>query len=279
MWWAYYRPSEEALYLDEARLLLRGEETMITGDYDFLKNLASLNVCAQHKTELVVAWHGKERTWVLRCGLDHHPDAITRQPSLAGLYRQGEELPGHIEDKVKKGIRRRTMQPSKHPRVNEFAMVPQTDLGTGELLLPEVIKALVDYALKYHLDPVRGHVVLMYSKPYITIDGYLYHANRSRVPYTLQSRPMTTLELDQYKIGVTDHGWLSKVILTDTSDEFTGTGIVTYEEMTAKSVRDASKLRSPVVAAHPWQLAQKRAEWQALRRAFPIGETEEKKED
>ncbi|MBA7580553.1 hypothetical protein ES708_22446 [subsurface metagenome] len=58
-----------------------------------------------------------------------------------------------------------------------------------------------------------------------------------------------------------------------------GLGIVTREEMEAKSPRDETKLRSPVVAAHPWQLAQKRAEWQALRRGFPIGESEYEKEE
>jgi len=33
-----------------------------------------------------------------------------------------------------------------------------------------------------------------------------------------------------------------------------------------------------LLSIHPWQLAQKRVEWQALRRAFPIGELENKDE-
>ena len=55
---------------------------MITGDHDKLKDIAKFNVCAVHKTPLEVAWYGAEKTWVLRCGHDHYPDAVTRALSL-----------------------------------------------------------------------------------------------------------------------------------------------------------------------------------------------------
>ena len=152
-------------------------------------------------------------------------------------------------------------------------LLPKVDLATGELLRPELMTALVKYAEKYELDPYRNHVVLMYGKPYITIDGYLYHAQQSQKPYALSSRPLTDIERKQYQIEAEDHAWVAEVSFTDTGSTFTGLGIVTQGEMTAKSERNPVQLRSPVVAAHPWQLAQKRAEWQALRRAFPIGES------
>lgn len=252
---------------------------MITGDYDRLQGIAKFNVCAEHHTPLEIAWHSGEKTWVLRCGEGHYPDAVTRQLSLTEQFKMGLEPPEPIKSYIEKGLRRRTMTQSGREQETKFALVPQTDLGTGELLVPEVIKALVNYAHKYDLDPERGHVVLMYGKPYITIDGYLFHAALSGIPYTLESRPLTTSEAKQYKVGPTDHAWLAKVIFTSTGQEFTGLGIVTYEEMTAKSPRDDTKFRSPVVAAHPWQLGQKRAEWQALRRAFPIGEPPPQKEE
>lgn len=252
---------------------------MIKGDYDKLTDLASRNVCSEHGTPLVVAWYGDEKTWVLRCGHDHYPDAITRQLSLTEMYRAGEPLPGHIEDKVKKRIRRQAMEQGKKPTDAKMAMVPQLDLGTGELLIPEVVKSLVTYAEHYALDPYRGHVVLMYGKPYITIDGYLYHAFRCRIPYTLDSRPLGDEELKDYRSPDNAHVWISTVKLTETNQQFVGYGVVTQDEITARSPRDATKLRSPVVAAYPWQLAQKRAEWQALRRAFPIGGVESQKEE
>lgn len=244
---------------------------MIKGDYERLVDLAKHNMCAEHKTPLEVAWYGDEKCWVLRCGEDHYPDAITRQLSLTEEFKIGGELPAHIEDKVKKGMRKRQMQQGKESTEARYWLVPKADLGTGELLLPELLKALVEYARKYDLDPERGHVVLMYGKPYITIDGYLYHANKENIPYSLESRPLDEDELKGFKAKENAHTWLSKVKYIKTGQEFVGYGVVTEEEMTAKSPRDANKLRSPVVAAHPWQLAQKRAEWQALRRAFPIG--------
>lgn len=252
---------------------------MIKGAYDKLKDIAKNNVCAEHKTPLEVAWHSAEKTYALRCGHDHYPDVVTRQLSLTEELKAGAEIPEPIKTNIIKRQRRKAMTQGKQPVENKFALVPSVDFATGELLTRESIEALIYFAEKYHLDPYRGHVVIMYGKPYIGLDGYLYHARQTGKPYTLQSRPMTTEEIKQYKIGETDHAWVAEVSFIDTGSTFTGVGIVTYEEMIAKSPRDPTKLRSPVVAAHPWQLAQKRAEWQALRRAFPIGETKEEEHD
>lgn len=247
---------------------------MIKGDYDKLKDLAKFNQCAEHHTPVVVAWYGPDKCWTLRCGEDHYPDTLTRQLSLTQAYKAGADIPEPIKSNIEKAIRRRQMSQGKQIMPFELEGVPNKDLATGELLYPEQVKALMDYAYKYHLDPSRGHVVLMYGKPYIGLDGYLFHAHQSRRPYMLTSRPMTTQEEKQYKVDKTGHNWLATVTFTENGTTFTGQGIVTYEEMTAKSSRDTTKFRSPVVAAHPWQLAQKRAEWQAMRRAFPIGESQ-----
>ncbi|MBA7587528.1 hypothetical protein ES708_29558 [subsurface metagenome] len=246
---------------------------MITGDYDRLNDLARYNVCAEHKTHLEVAWYQKQ--WTLRCGGGggHYPDAITRQLSLIQEYKAGEELPSFIEDNIIKAQRRRAMTQGKQDQTTKLSLVPQVDLGTGELLLPELVQAIVDYARKYDLDPERGHVILMYGKPYVTIDGYLYHAKQGARPYSLRSRPMEEKEREPFRLGAEDHAWVTELEFTDTGSSFTGIGIVTQEEMTAPSKGKPEQLKSPVVATHPWQMAQKRAEWQALRRAFPIGET------
>jgi len=253
-------------------------DKMIKGDYDRLVELAKFNECADHHSPVVVAWYGPDKCWTLRCGEDHYPDTLTRQLSLTQEYKAGANIPEPIKSNIEKGIRRRQMQQGKELLLQAFEGVPNKDLATGELLTPEKVKALMDYARKYKMDPFRGHVCLMYGKPYFTIDGYLFHARQSGRPYTLKSRPLTTVKEKQYKVGKTDHAWLAELTFLDTGTTLTGLGIVTYEEMTAKSSRDETKLRSPVVAAHPWQLAQKRAEWQVMRRGFPIGETQEREE-
>lgn len=251
---------------------------MLKGNSDYLKDIASTYVCSEHGLPVTVAWHALENSYVLRCGHGEYPEEVTREPSFTELNKQGRLATGPIKDNLERRKREKAMTQEKKPTALTMGGVPATDLGTGELLALEVVKALTEYAEKYELDPCRGHVVLMYGKPYITLDGYYYHAYKSWRQFSVHSRPMSDEERRTYKIEEDDHFWLTSILFGDTNQTFTGIGIVTKDEMTAKSKRDPSKLSSPVVAAHPWQLAQKRAEWQALRRAFPIGETREKED-
>lgn len=251
---------------------------MIKGEYLKLLDLAKWNVCAEHKTPLVVAWHATADSYVLRCGENHYPEAITRQRSLSELARQGEELPEPIKSNIEKRGARKRMENKNSPNAETFAGVPAVDLATGELLSLEILQRLIAWAHDRGLEPTSNHVVIMYGNPYVTIDGYLYHARKSRIHYSLESNPLSEAARKPYKLGEHTHIWLSVCRLIDTGETYSGLGIVTEDEMTATSKRDSTRLRSPVVAAHPWQLAQKRAEWQALRRAFPIGGVESKEE-
>lgn len=226
---------------------------MITGEKEYLDGIVESHVCPEHGKKLTVAWHAGEKSFVIRCGEGHFPEEVTREMTRSEEFKAGT-LPA-----VGKGL----------------DLLPRADLATGELLSPELVRALVAYANKYGLDAYRGHVMLMYGKPYIGLDGYLYHAYKEKIPHQLRSRPLNDEERGTYRIGENDHAWTCEVVLPLTNQSFTGLGVVSQEEMVARSTKKPNQLRSPVVAAHPWQLAQKRAEWQALRRAFPIGETEE----
>ena len=252
---------------------------MIKGEYDYLKALAEINECAEHGTPLVVAVHPTDAQYVLRCGENHYPDTIRRIPSLTEEYKQGTLPSGPVAENVKKRSRQKAMSTNKQLQTSVLGELPKADLATGEMLAPEQVHALMVYARKYALDPYRGHVVIMYGKPYIGLDGYLYHAVSTKKPFRLESRPLTIAERTDYQVQEGDHAWIAYVNINDGEGLFSGLGIVTKEEMEAKSTKHPEQLRSPVVAAHPWQLAQKRAEWQALRRAFPIGETEEEPVD
>ena len=248
---------------------------MIKGEYDYLKALAEVNECAEHGKPLVVATHPVNATYVLRCGEGEYPDRIRHIPSLTEEFKQGTLPDGPIADNILRRSRKQAMSTNKQLQTSVLGDLPRADLATGEMLAPEVVVALTKYAKKYDLDPYRGHVVIMYGKPYIGLDGYLYHANRSGKSYQLNTRPLTANERKTYQVPEGAHAWLATVKFTKASGEFVGLGIVTQAEMEAKSTKHPEQLRSPVVAAHPWQLAQKRAEWQALRRGFPIGESEE----
>jgi len=252
---------------------------MIKGDKEFLDQVVTTHQCPEHPDKaLVVAWH-QDGFYVIRCGGGHFPEEVTRIKSLTQGFREGEELPEPIVSNVKKGLQKRNPHRPSPEIYKELGITPATDLGTGALMSPEEVMLLVGFAKRYELDLFRGHVVLMYGKPYVTLDGYLYHAHMTNVPYQLNSRPFTDSERAASLIEEGDHAWQAEVIKLLSGSRFTGIGIVTKEEMTARSPRDKTKLRSPVVAAHPWQLAQKRAEWQAMRRGFPLGTQDEREEE
>lgn len=248
---------------------------MITGDYDQLAELVRCNVCGGCGGELVVAWYSAEKTYAIRCGEGHYPEQLTRQLSPTQAYKAGEPLPIAVVNNIEKRRRQTKVNTNKGPQGSETALLPGYDLGTGELLSLEAIYNLIAYAIKYSLDIFRGHVVLMYGQPYVTLDGYLFHAKGEGKPYTMSSKPMSKADWELYMVPRGAHAWLCEISLAEGKSTVTGIGIVTAEEMTEESKKKPGHLRSPVVAAHPWQLAQKRAEWQALRRAFPIGEEKE----
>ena len=248
---------------------------MITGKKDELDDIAKNYVCKEDGGYLSVCWDGKLNAHVLHCQHDHIPEEVTRQPTLTEMYKQGQKLPEPVESNIKKGIEKRAARLPQAPKAVTMGGIPTTDLGTGELLTKDTIIALCEYAWTYKLDPARGHVCLMHGKPYITIDGYLYHAHQTGKIFTLASRPLAKEEFSLFQIKEGSHAWMSTVTFAGSGNYVTGLGIVTPEELTDKSKRHPDQLASPVVAAHPWQMAQKRAEWQALRRAFPIGETKE----
>lgn len=248
---------------------------MITGDYEQLKDLIGVNVCAECGGFVSVAWHKDKSCYFIKCGECGECKALTRTLSLTEEHRAGKLPDGPVKDNVEKGMAKRDRKSTTVPVANTMGGVPATDLGTGELLQFEALRSLVDYAHHYELDPGREHVVMMYGKPYVTLDGYLYHAHQVNNPYEMRSRPLTDEERGPYKIDVDDHAWICEIVKTVSGSLHLGIGVVTKEEMEEKSKRNPEQLASPVVARYPWQLAQKRAEWQALRRAFPIGNSRE----
>lgn len=228
---------------------------MITGTSDKLTPVAETHVCAEHGTPLTVAWLKDQNTHVLRCGKGHYPIEVTRAQSLTEAYRSGspEEI-GQLD-----------------PRV------PDRDLETGSKLTPAEISLLLGFAEVSGLDAYRGHVCMMYGRPYPTLEGLEYRARNLKVPYSRTGRPLEDRELLALGYLTEDIGWLSTVTRLDTGEVFEGLGFVTMAERAELSKRDSTKLRSPVVAAKWGNMVVKRAEWQAMTKAFPLGADQEKK--
>ena len=227
---------------------------MITGTKNDLEHILETHCYPEHDNPLAVAWHAQANSYVIRCGAGHYPEELKPVASRTEQFRRGELA------KVDK----------------TFDLLPTEDLGNGQKLDPYTVDGLIEYAKKYSLDAYRGHVYVMYGKPYIGIDGYLYHANQQKIPYQLRSRPLDADERASMQVIEGDLAWKAEITRLDNGSYFMGLGIVTQAEREVMSTKKQDQKRSPVVAAHPWQQAQKRAEWQALRRAFPLGEEETK---
>lgn len=248
---------------------------MITGEYEQLRDIADNSVCAEHKAHLTVAWHKDKNCYYLKCGTCDECKAVVRVESPTELFKRGEPLPGPVEDNVRKGLAKRAAKVPKVPGAVTTFGISAVDLDTGELVPYERLAALVLYARSYGLDPMRGHVALMHGEPYITIDGYLYHAHQQKVHFSLTGRPLRIDEMEAQGYGVGDLGWKSTVTKLDTGEVFEGYGFVKDSELTEMSKKHPDRLRYPVVAEKPGDMVIKRGDWQALRRAFPIGETRE----
>lgn len=222
---------------------------MIKGTSDYLTEIAKSHVCADHNTPVEVAWLATENTYALRCGKDHYPAEVTRIQSLTEAYKAGDpEVLGTLEP-----------------------IIPRSDLATGELLAPHQISNLIAYAERYGLDPYRGHVCLMFGRPYPTIEGLEYHARKTRAPFSVKGRPLTTDELRSLGYQEGDIGYISTVTRTDTGEEAQGLGFITMFEREEMSKKKPDHRRYPVVAEKWGSMVIKRAEWQALRRMFPLG--------
>lgn len=248
---------------------------MITGDYDQLNELVGRHVCAEDNGRLNVAWHKEQSCYYIKCAICGECKGMSEVPSLTQAHKQGLLTEGPVQDNVKKSVQKRAQSLPQSPQAETFQGIPATDLGTGDLIPQQVLQALVSYAKTYGLDPARGHVCLMYGLPYITIDGYFYHAYKEKIALAINVRPLDESERKVYQVNEGDHAWVCNIVRGNDFTKFTGIGIVTKAEMEEESKKKPGHLRSPIVAAHPWQLAQKRAEHQALRRAFPIGESQE----
>ena len=247
---------------------------MITGKKEELDSISKTHRCREHDNPLQVAWNKGADCYAIRCGAGHFPEEVMRIPTLTEELKQDILPGGEIAERVKQGAERRAAQRAPGMSTPALGLMTVTDLGTGERLTLAHLELAVNYAKSCDLDIKLGHVCLYHGKPYPTIDGYLYHAHRANKPFKMLSRPLGTEERTTYQVGELDYAWECNIYLVATGEQFSGIGIITNEERTAKSKRNPEQFAAPVVAAKPWQMAQKRAERQALRRAFPLGAAE-----
>ncbi len=86
------------------------------------------------------------------------------------------------------------------------------------------------------------------------------------------TRPLNSVERIDYQVPNNAHAWVAEAWLGVTKLPTTGLGIVTQEEINEKSTKKPTEFRAPIARSHPQRMAEKRAEWQLLRKLVPLEE-------
>lgn len=238
--------------------------------YDEAKITAQGSVCGVCGGLLVVVRGAAAGEWVAACAKDR---SHTGYRSIGAQRALEDKQPPPSEElrkleQIEAEARVARAEAEGIPR-----LIPRqirADLSTGEVINAAQARLLMEYAYQYGLDPFRGHVCLMHGEPYISFEGYCYWASRQHEPYSLVSSPMSTAERELYQVPEGSYAWLARCKRGTLLEPMLGLGIVTREEIEERSAKNPQQWRSPVVHNHPQQQAQKRAEWQAIKRAFPL---------
>jgi len=232
-------------------------------EYDQLKAMLDTHCCAQCEKPLALVWDSSTSAHALVCGTDrnHAGYKTIESPGQAVARGKGDKALGQGAQKDME----KALAKAAHP----LSLLAKDDLGTGKTIAPDAVAALVKWGDSLGLKPYLGHVCLYFGKPYPTIDGFYYKIVRDTTHLHIGTRPLSKEEFTTYQVPEGAHAWLAEAWLGDTKLPTTGLGIVTKEEIEGKSDRNQEQYRSPVVHAHPQRMAEKRAEWQLLRKLVP----------
>jgi len=238
----------------------------MTMSYEQMRSMEKTHVCAVCEGTLVTMWPKGSDGYELVCGQDRNHQGYKRIPSVSQLVARGkgDQLAGpgtqeSLEDMAKRGV-------------GSVSLMVVNDLATNKALVAHELTSLITWGVNLKLKPWLGHVCLYHGKPYISVDGYYYLNNKREKPYSISTRPMTTEERKDYKLGKDDHGYIAEGRDRDGVVVANGVGLATKYEIEAKSKRDPEQFRAPVVHEHPQRMAEKRAEWQLLRKLIPLEE-------
>jgi len=236
--------------------------------YEEMRAMENTHVCAVCEGSLVTVWDADLSIHALVCSKDGSHQGYQRIPSVSQLVArgQGDKLAGpgtqeSLEDMAKRNV-------------GKVTLMAFNDLATNKPLVAYQLTSLITWGVALGLKPWLGHVCIYFGKPYIGVDGYYYLNNKREKPYSVSTRPMTIKERKDYKLGEDDHGYIAEGRDRDGVAVATGTGIATKDEIEGKSKRDPEQFRAPVVHEHPQRMAEKRAEWQLLRKLIPLEEQE-----
>lgn len=233
--------------------------------YEMLRAMEQTHVCAGCGGNLVTVWNEAKAVSQLVCSKDHEHVGVKRRQSDTELLKRGE-----LDTKHRAGTQA-SLERSATQGAGMYSLAPTKDVATGAAITVQQLGGLVGFANSIGLNLLLGHVCLYFGQPYITIDGYYYLKNARGERFAVCATPMTPAERKSYLITEGSHAFIARA-LTASGDELgRGIGIITPEEMNEKSERHPEHFAAPIVHDKPQRMAEKRAEWQLLKKMVPLG--------
>jgi len=203
------------------------------------------HVCGECGGRLNIAFIGGKN--VLRCAnLEHH--TITMHD-----YKNEER------------IRQHKMDSTALTKLTENQMLARVSMGGKFVddLNPVEKRKLASLARFYGFDPAMGEMTIYQGRPYVSIDGRYRKAQETGKFNGVESRPATKEEYESQRIPPEDYLWRADVHVKGAAYPFVGWGrVFAGETMGGKGFKPVEK--------NPQRMAEKRAEAQALRKAFHI---------
>jgi len=124
-------------------------------------------------------------------------------------------------------------------------------------------KVLAMAAITYGFDPLMGEISIYQGRPYISIDGRYRKAQETGLLAGVRTTPTTQKERELWQIPDGDFFFKSEVYIRNSNIPFVG-----YGRVRAAEINTSGKFKP--VDVNPQRMAEKRAEAQALRKAFHI---------
>ena len=211
-------------------------------------------VCGDCGGMLVVAW--VNNGYVLRCGNSLIHDTIT----------------WHDKERKKKKQEAIGMESTALIQMTDTQMMERVNMAKfpQDLTLQDK-KLLAQVARTYGLDPLMNEVTIYQGRPFVSIDGRYRLAQETGKLDGAETRPANKGEREVWEIPDGDYFFRSEIYVKGASRPFVGWGRVRQIETKPGSSRqgDTTSVFKPV-QSNPQRMAEKRAEAQALRKAFHI---------
>ena len=233
-------------------------------EYDDMRAMEKTHVCSECGGELVITWDKENNCYRLCCGYNHSHNGFQRKLSETQVIKRGQ-----LDTEHGTGAQKDLEERAKRSET-ALSLLPKEDIATKRALGLAEIGNLVLWADKIGLTAQLGHICLYFGKPYVTVDGYYYLNNKRKKPVRIGTRPMTTEEKTAYMVDDATHAYIAEAWLGGVKLPDIGEGYVTRDEVELKSDRNPAQFRAPVVHGHPQRMAEKRAEWQLLRKLIPL---------